>query len=283
MKITSPISVMKGQNILPDSSTLQRHGFTDGSTVNIVTEPEKEIKLRVKLGPKEVTCSVINSMRMRDMKQKLVDGGIVGFSLGEFTLRTPTADIDRMTNGIPSQEELPLHLCGISDNVTLKVVSETVMIQLVTHSGDVLWYTFPRTMTINQMKVKLEAIDIFFSSSTPTPLRMGLVLFLQTGNGYRKLEEGEEPIDSILSDDDVIHCIEDRIFRHSDMVDVYYRSEKIGLVGVSSKDTVLTLKLRAQHQLGFPVSSVDVRRPGSSYPNKHQIRSDTRPTAIYVS
>ena len=50
--------MIKGQEILPDSNTLEQSGITDGSTMNIVIEPEKDINLCIKLGPRVVTCTV---------------------------------------------------------------------------------------------------------------------------------------------------------------------------------------------------------------------------------
>ena len=55
MKITGAVRVMKGHEVLPDGSTLDEHGIIDGSTVNIIIEPEKEISIKMKLGPKEFT------------------------------------------------------------------------------------------------------------------------------------------------------------------------------------------------------------------------------------
>ena len=52
MKITEAVRVIKGQEVLPDGSTLDEHGIIDGSTVNIVIEPDKYINLKMKLGPK---------------------------------------------------------------------------------------------------------------------------------------------------------------------------------------------------------------------------------------
>ena len=52
MKITGSVRVIKGQEVLPDGSTLEEHGIIDGSTINIVIEPEKEINLIMKLSPK---------------------------------------------------------------------------------------------------------------------------------------------------------------------------------------------------------------------------------------
>ena len=53
MKIAGAVRVIKEQEVLPDGSTLDQYGIIDGATVNIVIEPDKEINLNIKLGPKE--------------------------------------------------------------------------------------------------------------------------------------------------------------------------------------------------------------------------------------
>ena len=122
MKITGAVRVIKGQEVLPDGSTLDEHEIIDGSTVNIITEPEKEINLNIKLGPKEFNQKVSSSVRLRDFKQQLTNGDIVGFMLDEFTLVITADDNDDVNDDIPLDDDsLRLHLCGVSDNITLKI------------------------------------------------------------------------------------------------------------------------------------------------------------------
>ena len=44
------VRVIKGQRVLTDGSTLEEQGITDGSTLNIVIEPEKEMDLHMSVG-----------------------------------------------------------------------------------------------------------------------------------------------------------------------------------------------------------------------------------------
>ena len=149
LSIIGAVRVIKGQEVLPDGSTLKEQGIIDGSTVNIFIEPEKEINLCVKLGPIEIACNVKSSMCMGALKQQLIDRGTVGFGLSEFSLVKSTDEND----GISLQDDsLPLHLHGVSDNTTLKVIGLTVRVHLVTHRGQRFYKSFRKAMTINQMK-----------------------------------------------------------------------------------------------------------------------------------
>ena len=153
MKIPGAVRVIKEQEILPDGGTLEEHGIIDGSMVNSVIEPDKEINLNIKLSPKQFSHKVSISVRLRDFKQQLTDGGIVGFLLDEFTLVITADDNNDVNDNIPLDDDsLPLHLFGVSDNITLKIVSRKMMIQLFSQRGQHMYKTFPRNMTVNQMK-----------------------------------------------------------------------------------------------------------------------------------
>ena len=87
---------------------------------------------------------------------------------------------------------------------------------------------------------------------------------------YRKLDD-DVTIGVTLSDNDVIHFVEDRIFTEDQLIPVYFGGDQIGRVGGVDEDRVLSLKLRVQEQLGFPVKSVDYKQDGKSLENDKQV------------
>ena len=191
MQISEPVRVIKGQEVLSDGSNLKDHHITDGSTINIIIEPNKMINVRVKLGPKKVVCSVLNSVCVRKLKQQLMDGDIVGFMLSEFALEISADENEGIIGDITlNDESLPLHLCGVRDHTTLHVVKWTVVIQAVNQRGQHSCKTFQRNVTVNRMKRELLSEDI--------------ILFLQTGSVYRKFD-GDGPIGDVLSNNDIVY------------------------------------------------------------------------------
>ena len=84
------------------------------------------------------------------------------------------------------------------------------------------------------------------------------ILFLQTGSGYRKFD-CDEPIGEILSNYLVVYYIEDLFFDPPWAVRVDYEDLEIWRVGCVHGDTVLSVKLLVQEQMGFPVCCVDVQ------------------------
>ena len=104
--------MIQGQKVLQDGNTLEGQGITDGSAVNIVIEPDKEINLQIKLGSKEITHKVNNSVGMCSLKQQLIDGGIVGLPLDRFSLMISADQKEGITEDLLFLDEsLPLHLC----------------------------------------------------------------------------------------------------------------------------------------------------------------------------
>ena len=257
MKIAGAVRVIKGQEVLPDGSTLEQHGITGGSTVNIIIEPEKEINLTLKLGPKEFTHKVKTSVRVRELKQQLIDDDKVGFMLSEFELIISPGDNDGIAADIPLVDEsLPLHLHEVGDNTTMKITGGRVLIELVNEQGKHLFRAFPRNMTIRQMKKKILSDDIS--------------LFRKCNECYRKLDD-KAPIGNILSNNNVIYYIEDKCFEPDQMIGVVCKILVIGRVGANQGDTALSVKLRVQEQMGFPVRCLNISLFSKIKTIEHQI------------
>ena len=280
MKITGAVRVIKGQEVLPEGSTLDEHGITDGSTVNIVIEPDKEINLKMKLGSRQFTHKVLNSVRVRELKQQLIDCGNVGFKHNAFTLLISADDNNEIAGDIfVLDESLPLHIYRMGDNTTIRIIGGRVQIILVASRGLRWLKTFPRSISISQMKQRIRR---FLGDDKDLD---DIWLFKQINKSYRRLDDDDDgdepPIGSVLSDTDVIYLVEDRFISVDtiDMFPVYHKGEEVGRVWWKittdevysnvhyNSDTVLNLKLRIQELLGFPVSRVDVKVRGQSMEN----------------
>ena len=129
MKISRAVRVIKGQEVLPFGSSLEEHGIIDGSTINIVIESDKEINIKMKLGPKSFSLKVLSSVRVGELKQQLIDGDIVGFKHNAFMLLISADDNDGIaTDVLLEDESLPLHLYGVGDNTTIRIISGSFQI-----------------------------------------------------------------------------------------------------------------------------------------------------------
>ena len=187
MNNTLTVRVIKGQEILKDGSTLEEQGITDGSTVNIININI----ITMKLGPKEVTFSVSSSVRLPDLKQQLIDGGTVRFPLPEFRFIICADNNDGIAEDISLwKESLPLHLSGVEDNTTLRIIGGSIMIQLVNQRGQQWYKPFRKTITVKDMKKTILSTGSFFSN---TQFPTDIWLLVKHGECFHKLE-GEAPI-----------------------------------------------------------------------------------------
>ena len=187
--------------------------------------------------------------------------GVVGSSINQFSI---LASADETTG---SDESLPLHLHGVSDNMLLRVSSTRVMVHVASYRGDHLYYTVPKTMTIRQLKQTFRSRSIF---SDDTKYLIDLWPFLKRDDHYWKLDD-DVIIGTTLRGNDVICFAEDRIFFENQMVPVYYEGREAGRVGAVDGDTVLSLKLRVQELMGFPVKCLDYKQSGESWENDKNI------------
>ena len=222
-----------------------------------------------------------SSVRVHDLKQQLIDDGSVGFSINEFQLILSA--VDNHGNICLVDESLPLHLYAVGDNTIFGITTDKIRIHLVTQRGGHWFKQFPRSMTINQMKKAIMSVNHFFTIDPnyatfddPT-LLTDILLFRKHCDSYSKLDDDEAPIGAKLSNNDVVHFIEERFFNSWQMIAVYYQNKDIGIVGWSKQndlnnETALSVKLRVQDQLGFPVSRVDVMYDGKLMGNKQNIK-----------
>ena len=85
-KITGAVRILKGQEILPDDSTLVQHEIADGDIVNIVIEPDATIKIQVKYNSNIFSHAISCSSSVQQLKELLYDKEQVVFPPVEFDL-----------------------------------------------------------------------------------------------------------------------------------------------------------------------------------------------------
>ena len=172
-------------------------------------------------------------MHVRELKQQLIDGDVVGFKPNVFTLNIFADDNDGVAANFPLLDEsLPLHLYGVSDNTMITIIGGRVQIILFTSKGQRWIKSFPKNITIGQMKQRIRR---FLGDDKDLD---DIWLFKQIDKSYKRLDDDvddeEPPVGSVLSDDNVIYLVEDRFFS-DDAIDmyifpVYHKGEKIGRV-----------------------------------------------------
>ena len=133
------------------------------------------------------------------------------------------------------------------------------MVELVAHREGRRqpWYKpFPRNVTIKQIKQVIRSMDIFFGN---TEYPADIWIFLQHGDRYQKLVD-DFIVDTVLSNNDIVHVIKDRICTRDRLVPVCFCNDTVGRIGWNPDGTDLSLKLCVQEQFGFPVLGMVILR-----------------------
>ena len=128
---------------------------------------------------------------MRELKQKLIDDDIIGFSFDEFGLFLSADDNDGMASDILLEDNLlPLHLMGMGDNATVRISGGSVLIYLIDPNNHRWCKVFPKTMTINEMKKTIKPLVGFVEHihGVSKKLVTDFILFLKRGTAYKKLQ-----------------------------------------------------------------------------------------------
>ena len=240
-KITAPVRLLKGQEVLPDGSTLEEHGITDGSTVNIVIEPEKEISLEICFGPEMFMYTVKTSMSVRNLKQSMIDNNQVALVQEDF-------DLVSMDKNIVLDGSLALHHYGLKDSNMLVVRLAFLRINIDQVGSRIPWTRkMSRRATVKQLQ-EVIAVDI---CKNP---RAEISVYHE---GTKKLDDVAVLGEVVKNSHDVIFFAENKTFKT--YREVFFKGESLGYVGVDNTDTWSDLKYRAQDQLGVPFSKLHVK------------------------
>ena len=233
--------LLKGQEILQDDSPLEQNAITDGSTVSIVIEPEKEIDLAIRFGPEVFLTCVKTSMSVRSLKQSMIDSHQVVLVQDDFDLVFPE-------KATVLEASLALHHYALTDDAVLEVRLAFLRISIEQIGSAIPWSRkMPRKATVKQLK-EIIAEDICKN------LRAEISVYYK---GTRKLDD-VDVLGNVVEDDyDMFYFAENKTFQRD--LCIFYKSKSLGYIGVEDTDTRDDLKYRAQDQLGVPFSKIQVK------------------------
>ena len=237
--------ILKGQEILPDDSTLVQHNISDGNTVNVLIEPEHDISIEVQCGPKVYKHEVNYCMTVNELKTLLIENEEVAFLYREFDL---VENEGTEQEQILDDDTLPLHYFISDKSVMLVVLGPYLIVKSKDSLGTLRHHKVASNCTVRQLK---RVID---SNST------NMSMFVARGNDrYKKLDETEDTaVRKLLSEDKTVHFITDT-GSLDDVCSVYHHDKEVGQVqDPNYYDITLSVKLRIQEEMGIPVHCITV-------------------------
>ena len=235
--------ILKGQDILPDDNTLVQHNISDGDTVNIVIEPEKQITVNVICKLETFRHEISSSILMRDLKQKLIDSDQVGFLPDEFDFKAKLPEEDAR---ILEDDELPLQHYGIQDDCKLSVVKPYLFLTLMSEDQSRKVYRkIPMTITVQELKMMIK--ELFCDKNVAD------ISWFVTNDQITYVKPCSSDnivVGEILSDDQLVCYIVNRC-DYDKCYPVKHRDVEIGRVYGVSGDIVSTIKLKSPKPDGY--------------------------------
>ena len=252
-KITGAVRLLKGQDVLPDGSTLDEHGIIDGSTVNIVIEPDKEINLKIRFGPESFSRKLKRSRSVRYLKQRMINAEQVALVQEDFDL----VQISDAKKKIVLEASLPLHYYGLTDGVVLEARLAFLRLNLEQVGTDIQWTRkTSRSATVKELK------DIIAVEILNKPKADISMYYERT----KKLSDTQVLGDVVKDEFDHLYFSENKSFKN--FRPVFYNGDSLGYIGVENTDTRDDLKYRAQDQLGVPFSKIHVKKKKQHHRNR---------------
>ena len=257
--------ILKGQEILPDDTTLVQHNITDGNTVSVLIEPDHNIEVEVQCGPMVYKHNVSHCMIVKQLKALLIDSNEVAFFHKHVNFVT---NKDKEQYMELEDESLPLHYLTSDTHLKLKVLPPSVFIKSINPFGGTAYHKVTNKTTVSELKNIL------------MKFRQGVTdisMFVTCGNDrYKRLDEAQStPAYKQLPHDKTVYFIEDRIsFSHCWPVSYQYKEvgKVYGNKSGSTCETVLGIKLRIQEEMGVPTNGIIVYKRNADSTRKLEMR-----------
>ena len=221
-----------------------------------MTKPDQFIIINLKCGPKTYTKNVSNSLTVRELKEQLVNVGVVAFSIDEFKLRK-VINVDGAVNKTMLLDDaLSLYHYGVQNEANLTVIGSYIRLNIVNTESKRSSRMFSRWSSLLEVKKILASVHYFdFYMSVK-----------RRNNVYRKLSPAHDiPVHHVLKDGDTIYLSKNDFFQS--YCRLYFNGSEVGNFGFGG-ESVLSIKLRMQLLTGTPVRSISIM---SQPPDAHQV------------
>ena len=237
--------ILKGQEILPDDSSLVQHEISDGDTVNIVIEPDVTITVQVKYNSNIFGHAISRSSSVDQLKQLLYDHEQVIFPVTEFDLLHNDVCLDDTT--------LPLHTYGLVDGLQLHVAKRNFGFKVKTMKNEQIYLSVSKQATMGELQR-----GILSFASVKCIEDMCLFIRLGLWDRFKKLvEEDGIKITDVLKGGETLFLIEYTPVLEDKCVE---QNLDLEIIGIAKGETVLGVKLRGQDQLVIAARNIIVAK-----------------------
>ena len=250
--------ILKGQEILPDDSTLVQHNISDGDTVNVLIEPNHDISVKVQCRSFQYKHDMSHCMTVKQLKMLLIESKEVRFLYKNLCLVMEDRNGDTKRYQVLDDDSIPLHFYMPGRSLNLEAVGPSVLIKSQGPFGQIYYHKITKKSSVNDV---MKMIMRSYNAKNVTKISM----FVTDGcGGYQQLDEKETaPVSELLPEDKTVYYIEDQsAFTYCWLV--YHQGKVVGKVygnySGSEYGTVLSIKLRIQAEMGISTDCIAVYR-----------------------
>ena len=245
--------------------------------ISALFEPDMDINIEVSTRHQTRRISVSNAASVKTLSQ--VHPGIFNCGIAperlEIRLRNITLEdplplrrgsktledpLPLRRGSITLEDPLPLHFYGIKEGSTLDMVKRYVSVKVENNKGTTLCWRLKRKDTIGEVKVKLATSSKRIGENPDNNAKVEqLYLYTVTdGRNFNELDDDDETVENYeIKDGDMLYLMS-YMWTYKSKVTVMETGAE--LWGLEKDDTCLGVKVKAQEQLGMPVSTIKLVR-----------------------
>ena len=259
----SPVRLLQGNDVLEDNRKLCEYSLQEGATLSALFELDVDINIEVSTVLQEQNITISNSTAIKALKVKICQAMRCGVAPQKLEIRP---------GDITLEEQMPLHFHGIKNGSKLEVVKPYVAVTVENNYGTEILWRIDRQDTIRGIKSKLAGnqsqVPMTYYHVQESYSRIdneinifngGRIIFeamrlyiIREDGSYDELGDDDETVDKYdIKDGDNLYLLTSR-WVHNCNVTVIKTGRR--LRGVDEEDTCLGIKMKAQDQLGKPVS-----------------------------
>ena len=259
-KVTSQVRLLQGKTVLEDDWRLGEYSLTEGAMISALFEPDVKINVEVSMGFQLHQLTVSNSMSIMALKSQIC--GVMRCGVAPDKLEIRLGDVTL-------EDPMLLYFYGIKNGSKLNVLKPYVNVTVMNNKGTEIFWRLNRKDSIKEIKAKLATVQAssskfsfnqinnfiygdYFPDDRTSPDSSRLY-FVAEGQHFVELEDDDVVETYKIKDDDRLFLLS---YRWTINSNVFVTKFGRNVQGVEIGDTCLTIKLKAQDQLGIPVNTL---------------------------
>ena len=188
----------------------------------------------------QLQMTLSNAISVKGLKVQICD--VMRFGLMPQELEIRLGDVTL-------EDQMPLHFYGIKNGSKVDAVKFCIGVTVENNNRTEIYWNVDKRQAISDVKVKLTET----LSSVPMNLQGTQLYFVRQNQKYDVLTDGKTLENYDINDGDNLYLLS---YKWSKKCNVIVTKTKRKLHGVEREDICLGIKVKMQHQLGIPASTI---------------------------